>query len=197
MTTQMTRREAVTALSALPLAGAFTLAPLDIERAWRALGDTRPGYAPKFFAAHEWETVRLLVDLIIPRDERSGSATDAGVPAFLDYVMAEREGDNRQTAMRGGLAWLDIECREQFGKESFVAATDAERRQVLDDIAYPDKAPERVSHGVRFFNMFRDVTAGGFFSSKMGVTDVQYIGNTFVVEWKGCPEEQLTKLGLR
>ncbi len=69
---------------------------------------------------------------------------------------------------------------------------------MLDDIAYPEKAkgkPE-LSPGVRFFSSFRDLTATGFWSSKMGVEDLQYMGNTYVAEWKGPPPEVLKKLGL-
>jgi hypothetical protein len=158
--------------------------------------------APKFFNAHEWATVGLLADLVIPKDERSGSATEAGVREYLDFHMTdpligERDREGRQTAMRGGLSWLDLECRDRFGKP-FVEITPAERTAVLDDIAYPEKVKDRpeLKPGVRFFNTFRDLVASGFWSSKMGVEDLQYIGNTFVAEWKGPPPEVLKKLGL-
>ena len=94
----------------------------------------------KFFTAHEWATVRMLVDYIIPRDERSGSATDAKVPEYMDFLLAEKDANvNTQIAIRGGLGWLDTECHKRFEK-TFIAATDAQRREVLDDIAYPQKA---------------------------------------------------------
>jgi hypothetical protein len=151
-------------------------------------------YKPKFFNAHEWATVRMLVDIIIPRDERSGSATDAGVPEFMDFIINEQPA--RQNAMRGGLAWLDLECQDRFDK-MFVDCTDAQRTQVLDDIAWPQKATPAMSHGVAFFNSFRDLTATGFWTTKMGMQDLQYTGNTFVAEWKGCPDAALEKLGVR
>ncbi|MBI2537801.1 MAG: gluconate 2-dehydrogenase subunit 3 family protein [Gemmatimonadetes bacterium] len=135
----------------------------------------------------------MLVDLIIPRDERSGSATDAGVPEFMDFIVGDQTG--RQTAMRGGLAWLDTECRERFGRD-FVAGDEGQRRAVLDDIAWPARARPELSHGVAFFNSFRDLTATGVWSSKMGVEDLGYMGNTVVPEWRGCPDEQLRKLGV-
>ena len=194
----MRRREVVQALAAVPAALAFDFTSLDIERAARALAEFRKRgqqYQPKFFSAHEWETVRLLADVIIPADERSGSATEAGVPEFMDIVMQDQAG--RQTAMRGGLAWLDTECRERFGKATFLACTEAERRAVLDDIAWPAKARPELSHGVAFFNSFRDLTASGFWSSKVGVEDLRYMGNTAVPQWNGCSEEQLRKLGVR
>lgn len=177
-------------------AAALVCTPDEIARAirQRAAPHGPQRYQVQFFTPHEWQTVRLLVDVLIPRDDRSGSATDAGVPEFMDFVMADG-GDDRRTAMRGGLAWLDAKCRERYAKD-FIDCTNEERAAVLDDIAYPDHAPEHLSHGVRFFNSFRNMTASGFWSSKMGIEDLQYLGNTALTEWIGCPEEQLRKLGL-
>jgi hypothetical protein len=154
---------------------------------------TAAAYKPKFFTPHQWATVTLLVDIIIPKDERSGSATDAGVPEFMDFMMVDQPA--RQSAMRGGLAWLDRESNKRFDK-TFVAATDAQRKEILDEIAWPRRAAPAVAAGVAFFNSFRDLTASGFFSSKMGVEDLRYMGNTFVPKWTGCPEPVLKKLGL-
>ena len=193
----MERRDAVRLLGAVPLAATMPWSLPDVQRAARAVARLRErgqAYQPTFFTAHEYRTVRLLVDLIIPKDERSGGATDAGVPEFMDFMMTDRpEG---QEPMRGGLAWLDTESRERFG-EDFVAAADAQRRAVLDDIAWPARARSELRHGVAFFNSFRDLTASGFWSSKLGVADLPYVGNTAVLEWKGCPEQQLRKLGVR
>ena len=154
---------------------------------------TATPFKPKFFTAHEYATVRLLVDLIIPKDERSGSATDAAVPQFMDFMMVDQPA--RQTAMRGGLAWLDRECGSRFEKD-FLTATAAQRSQVLDDIAWPQKTKPELAHGVAFFNNFRDLTASGFFTSKMGMEDLQYMGNGYVREWTGCPPEVMKKLGV-
>jgi hypothetical protein len=179
-------------------AAAFTWTPDEIARAARRLepgGRSRQTQTPGFFNPHEWDTVRVLVDIIIPRDARSGSATDAGVPEFLDFIMLDGDNERRQTAMRGGLAWLDTECRERFGRD-FLSCTDDERAAVLDAIAYPDRAAASLSQGQAFFNSFRDLTASGFWSSKMGVTDLEYIGNVALAEWTGCPEAQLRKLGV-
>src|SRR5881396_3620617 len=172
----MKRRDAVRTLAVAPLAAAFRWTPESVReasaRAREALarGTT---YEPKQFTAHEWETVRVLVDLIIPKDERSGSATEAGVPEFMDFML----GDDR------------------YGK-TFVTCTAGERGAVLDAIAWPAKAKPEHAAGVAFFNRFRDLTASGFFSSRMGVQDLRYVGNTFVSEWKGCPPEALAKLGV-
>jgi hypothetical protein len=169
-------------------------------------------YVPKFFTKHEYETVRVLVDYIIPRDERSGSATDAGVPQFMDFVLSDQTPPPgppnptrrfyvaptpAQVNVRGGLAWLDPECATRFGTgKTFITSTDAQRRQVLDDIAWPEKAKPEFSHGVAFFNRMRDMTASGFFSSKMGVQDLRYMGNIPLAKWDGCPPEALAKLGV-
>jgi len=192
----MKRRDAVHLFAVAPLAAAFRWAPESVRDASalarQALENGAP-YEPKNFTAREWETVRLLVDLIIPKDERSGSATDAGVPEFMDFMLGD--DPDLQTPMRGGLAWLDHECDDRYGK-TFVTCTDAERAGLLDDIAWPKKAKREYAAGVAFFNSVRDLTASGFFSSKLGVQDLRYIGNTFVGEWKGCPPEALAKLGV-
>jgi gluconate 2-dehydrogenase gamma chain len=195
----MNRRDALKVLGLAPLAASIGVAPAHLERATRAvarLEELGAPAAPAFFTAHEWPTVRLLVDYIIPRDERSGSATEAKVPEFIDFLMADKESsDASRVQMRGGLAWLDNESQHRFGK-SFVGATDAQRRQVLDDIAWPKKARPDMHHGVIFFSRFRDLTASGFFSTQMGWQDVQYKGNVALPAWNGCPPEALKKLGV-
>jgi gluconate 2-dehydrogenase subunit 3-like protein len=205
--TRISRRTALELLTAAPAAAALTWTPAQAEQAHtHAAGaraqaaSTATRFKPKFFTAHEYATVAVLVDLIIPRDDRSGSATEAGVPEFMDFMMIDQP--RRQVAMRGGLAVIDRLSRDRFGK-SFVQSTDAERRQLLDEIAYtaPDanaaKAPAaRIPQAMAFFASFRDLTATGFFTSKMGIADLQYRGNVFVSEWNGCPEEALRKLGV-
>ena len=169
-------------------------AAIAAHAARQAAAQAQAAYTPKFFTAHEWATINVLVDLIIPKDEKSGSATDAGVPEFMDFMMIDQP--NRQTAMRGGLAWLDHEAHRRADK-SFLGSGDAERRAILDDISWPNRkiAPE-LQYGVTFFNTFRDLTASGFYTSRIGMDDLEYQGNTFVHDWKGCPSEWLKKLGV-
>ena len=150
-------------------------------------------FVPHFFDDHEWQTVRVLVDFILPADDRSGSASDAGVPEFMDFMMIDRPAS--QADMREGLEWLDAEAVLRFG-ETFLDCDDAQRRVLLDSIAWPSRAGPALGDGVRFFNMFRDLTASGFWSSEVGVADLEYIGNAFVQEWAGCPEPALRKLGV-
>ncbi len=135
----------------------------------------------------EWQTVRVLVDLIIPKDERSGSATEAGVPEFMDFMMLDQPV--RQVAMRGGLAWIDLECQKRFDK-MFVDCGDAERdgRPRRHRLAARGMSGGRrrtrpdptAAHGVAFFNSFRDLTAAGFWTTRMGIDDLQYMGNRSV-----------------
>lgn len=194
------RRDFVKFLAAAPLAH-FAVTALDIEEAavqtretLEKLAERGQQYQPKVFTAHEWRTVRVLVDLVIPRDARSGSATDARVPEFMDVFMVNRE--NMRNWMRAGLTWLDDECRKRFRKR-FVDCDASQRTTVLDDIAWPRRARPEMQAGVRFFNNFRNFTASGFWSSKMGVDDLQYMGNRPIAQWNGCPQPALTKLGVR
>lgn len=193
----MDRRDAIKAMALLPFATAWDFSSPQLERASKAFAlPAGAAYAPQFFTAAEWETVRMLVDYIIPRDERSGSATEAKVPEYIDWLMADKEAsESTRVAMRGGLGWLDIESSERFDR-IFVNATDAQRRSILDDIAWPKKARPEMAHGVTFFNRFRDLTASGFFSSEMGYKDVRFVGNVFNPDWKGCPPEAMAKLGV-
>lgn len=146
-------------------------------------------YQYKAFNAQQWRTVRILCDLIIPADERSGSATQAGVPEFIDDWLrfrSEQDGhDNLKAQILGGLMWLDREAMAQHQK-AFADATPGQQKALLDRIAWPAKAAAADRPGVEFFNQFRDLTVSGFFSSKMGVRDLPYLGNRPVAEWKGC-----------
>ena len=194
-----TRRSVLRLLASAPAAAALTWTEAEakaasaLARQAQAAAQAGAAYTPKFFTSHEWDTVRMLVDIIIPKDARSGSASDAGVPEFMDFILVEQE--QRQTAMRGGLAWLDRECQRRFDK-TFVDCADEERKAVLDDIAWPQRAKPELSHGVRFFGSFRDLTATGFWTSRIGFQDLQYMGNTYVPEWTGCPEDALKDLGV-
>jgi hypothetical protein len=196
---KMNRRSMLQLLGSAPVVAGLTWTDAEAAQAAQAAKSTQAArragtaYKPKFFNAHEWATINVLVDIIIPKDERSGSATEAGVPVFMDFLLDDQP--NRQTAMRGGLAWIDLECQDRYDKR-FLECTADERTAVLDDIAWPQKAKPEFAHGVAFFNSFRDLTASGFWSSKMGVEDLQYIGNVMVAEWKGCPPDALKKLGL-
>jgi hypothetical protein len=197
----LTRRAALRLVTSAPFAAALVWTPAEARQAHEHAEAARAQdakratpFKPRFFTAHEYATVTVLVDLIIPRDERSGSATDAGVPQFMDFMMIDQPP--RQIAMRGGLALVDRLSEDRVGKR-FVNASDAERRRILDEIAYTSNPDPGLSHAVAFFSSFRDLTASGFWTTKLGIQDLQYQGNTYVAEWDGCPEAALKKLGVK
>jgi hypothetical protein len=109
--------------------------------------------------------------------------------------MLNEASASRQQRFRDGMAWLDAEMGRRYDV-AFIDASDAQRRAILDDIAWPARAPEELQDGVDFFNSFRDMTAAGFFSSRIGYEDLEFRGNEFVMEWKGCPPAALDKLGV-
>ncbi len=194
----ISRRLALQLLGASPMALVWTPAEARQAHAHADAAQAKAAtlsaqFKPRFFTAHEYAMVGVLVDLIIPRDARSGSATDAGVPAFMDFMMIDQP--RRQIAMRGGLALVDRLAADRFGKR-FLNSSDRERRLLLDEIAYTSNPDPGLSHAIAFFSSFRDLTASGFWSTKMGVADLQYQGNVFVGEWDGCPDEARKKLGV-
>jgi gluconate 2-dehydrogenase gamma chain len=201
---EINRRDALKTLGAVPLVGMLDWSSPSIERAKKfvdrlheddATADA-DAYSPKFFTAHEWRTVRMLADIVIPKDERSGSATDAKAPEFMDFMLAEKDtSEATKIQMRGGLAWLDTEMRKRFGTD-FLSATDANRHAVLDDIAYPKKVTPELRRGSQWFDRFRNNVGAAFFSTAMGWKDLQYIGNVFNPNWNGCPKPALDKLGV-
>lgn len=145
-----------------------------------------------FFTAHEMATITVLGDIIIPKDDRSGSASDAGVPAFIEFIV--KDMPDHQLPMRGGLRWLDLQCLNRYNKV-FKDCTASQQIEMVDVIAYPDKAGPGMQQGVAFFNRMRNLVASGFFSSKMGVEDLGYVGNR-PNQWEGVPPEIIKQYGL-
>ena len=195
----MKRREMLKMVGAAPAAVALTLTADETTLAADAVARGREqaaqagqAYKLRFFTPREYAAVTALADMIIPKDAKSVSASEAGAPEFIDYIVAEQP--DRQVPMRGGLAWLDAECLKRFDKP-FLDTTDAQRRLVLDDIAYPARTRPELRHGARFFSSLRDLVAAGFWSSKVGVEDLGYLGNRPSL-WDGPPPAVLKKLGL-
>ena len=180
----VTRRRALQILGAVPVAAALgaqqqTAAAAEAAHARRHVADANAAVASVGRGPHglpllqraRVENGELLADYIIPRDEHSGSATDAKVPEYMDFLLSEKDASlNTQTAMRGGLAWLDTECRKRFRQDVHRrdrrAAAPGARRHRLSAKAKPE-----MSYGVSFFNRFRDMTASGFYSSAIGWQD--------------------------
>jgi gluconate 2-dehydrogenase gamma chain len=143
-------------------------------------------YAPKFFSPHQYETLLSLCDTIIPKDDRSGGAIEAGAPEFIDLITSENV--EYQTQFGGGLMWLDNHCVDEFGKV-YMECTPDQRKTTLDLIAFRKngKAKPELNQGIAFFAALRNMTCDGFYTSKIGIADLQYIGNTSVHEFPGCP----------
>jgi len=146
----------------------------------------------KFFTAREMATITLLADIIIPKDETSGSASEAKVPEFIEFIV--KDMPQHQTPMRGGLRWLDMQCLRQFEK-SFQDCSAEQRIAMVDQIAYPDKAKPDMKQGVAFFNLMRNLTATGFYTSEMGVKDLGYTGNQ-PNRWNGVPDDVLKQYNI-
>jgi hypothetical protein len=145
-----------------------------------------------FFNKHEMATITVLVDIIIPKDNVSGSATDAKVPDFIEFIV--KDIPDHQIPMRGGLKWLDIQCFNRFEK-SFIEASPKEQISIIDEIAYPKKAKPEMQAGVAFFNRMRSLTASGFYTTEIGVKDIGYVGNQ-PNQWDGVPTDVLKQYGL-
>jgi hypothetical protein len=199
------RRTALKLLGVMAAAPTFSVAcstPKKTDVKDEASLTTAPdpeNYEHTFLSDHEFETVSVLVDWIIPADERSGSATDAGVPAFIDFTLTDEKLPNRdeaQRAFRGGLAWIEYECLDRFNA-SFVDCTEEQQQALIEAIAWPEQAEPSAKPGVEFFNSLRDLTSTGFFTSKMGVKDLKYRGNKAVGQWMGCPDEVLDHVGVQ
>jgi gluconate 2-dehydrogenase gamma chain len=143
-------------------------------------------YTPKYFSPKQYETIVSLCDTIIPKDEKSGGAVEAGAPEFIDLLTSENA--EYQLALGGGLMWLDTHCIDQYGKV-FMECAPEQKKEILDLIAYRKNAKKdhSLSQGVAFFAFLREMTCDGFYTSKIGIEDLQYIGNVTRSEWLGCP----------
>lgn len=147
----------------------------------------------KFFDDHEMNTIKVLIDIIIPKDEVSGSATDAGVHNFIEFIV--KDMPRHQLPLRGGLKWMDVQCLKRHNK-TFVDCSTEQQLALVDEIAYPEKAKPDMKQGVTFFNLLRDLTATGFFTSEIGLKDLGYAGNQ-PNRWNGVPQDVLDQYGLQ
>jgi len=149
-------------------------------------------FAEQFFNKHEMKTISALVDIIIPRDARSGSATDAGVPDFIEFMAKDQP--ELQTPLRGGLTWMDNMMKRRHERD-FISCTAAQRIALVEEIAYPNRKKSGMTQGIAFFSLMRNLTASGFWSSKIGIEDIGYMGNT-PNQWDGPPEDVIRQYGL-
>ncbi len=146
---------------------------------------------PNFFTEHEMATITLLSDIIIPKDAVSGSATDAKVPEFIEFIV--KDMPDHQVPMRGGLKWLDLHSYKKHAK-AFTECSSKEQIGIIDEIAYPQKAAPELAQGVSFFNKIRDLVTTGFYTAEIGVKDLGYMGNV-PNRWEGVPDEVLKQHG--
>lgn len=205
----MNRRDSIKALGLAAAAGGALMldscAPKEAKQEATTVGEKLPGVTDaeyerntklaeeQFFTTHELATIGVLADIIIPADEVSGSATDAGVPDFIEFMV--KDIPSYQTPMRGGLKWLDVHCQRRYG-HTFANCENAQQLQLVEEIAYPAKAKPEMAPGVAFFDLMRNLTASGFFTSEIGVKDIGYVGNKPGV-WDGVPEDVLEAHGFK
>lgn len=164
-----------------------------IDRTAAELAREKKLQSETFFDDHEMKTITILSDIIIPKDEVSGSASDAGVPAFIEFIAKDQP--RYQTPLRGGIKWLDIQSLKRFNSD-FASCTAEQQIEIVDEIAFPEKAKPEFQQGVSFFNTMRDLTACGFFTSEIGIKDLGYMGNR-PNQWDGVPEDVLAQYGVK
>ncbi|MFN4315938.1 MAG: gluconate 2-dehydrogenase subunit 3 family protein [Chitinophagaceae bacterium] len=145
-----------------------------------------------FFTPHEMATITVLGDIIIPKDDFGGSASEAGVPAFIEFIV--KDMPQHQTPLRGGLRWLDLQCLNRYEK-TFKDCSSAQQIEMVDRIAFPEKAAPEMAQGVAFFNLMRNLTATGYYTSAIGIKDLGYVGNT-ANKWNGVPDDVLKQYNL-
>ncbi|MBC7904063.1 MAG: gluconate 2-dehydrogenase subunit 3 family protein [Gemmatimonadaceae bacterium] len=167
---------------------------LGYDRTPEELAQIKKLNSEKYFTDHELATITVLADIIIPKDDVSGSASEAGVPAFIEFIV--KDMPNHQTPMRGGLRWLDVQCMKRYEK-SFKDCSSSQQIEMVDLIAYPDRAKSKpeLAAGVAFFNKMRDLTATGFYTTAMGFKDLGYMGNV-PNQWNGVPADVLKQYGV-
>src|SRR2546426_5773867 len=144
------------------------------------------GYTPKFFPPHQYKILQALCETIIPAEDGTGGAIEAGAPEFIDLLTSENP--DYQLKLGGGLMWLDSTCTDRYGKV-FLECASEQQKQILDQIAYRRNAlsDPSLSQGVDFFSFLRMMTVDGFFTSEIGIKYLGYIGNKYMKSFAGCP----------
>ncbi|MEP7280010.1 MAG: gluconate 2-dehydrogenase subunit 3 family protein [Bacteroidota bacterium] len=167
---------------------------LNYDRTPEELAAYKKLVADKFFTDDELATITVLADIIMPKDGVSGNASEAEVPAFIEFIV--KDMPQHQTPMRGGLRWLDVQCMKRYDK-GFKDCSQQQQIEMVDLIAYPDRVKNKpeFTQGVAFFSKMRDLTVTGFYTTKMGVKDLGYLGNT-PNQWNGVPDDVLNQYSL-
>lgn len=173
-------------------AGAGTTADANADRMVEEIAYNKELQEQKFFTDHEMATIAVLADIIIPKDDVSGSATDAKVPDFIEFMVKDQP--QHQTPMRGGLRWLDLQCLAKHEK-TFRDCSAQQQIELVDAIAYPKKVKPEYTQGARFFSLMRNLTISGFYTTEIGVKDIGYMGNK-PNQWNGVPDDVLKQYNL-
>jgi gluconate 2-dehydrogenase gamma chain len=189
----ISRRNILKSLSGAALAGSV-LRVIPLEAAEYAHGliaaeksDGKTGtYTPKFFPPQQFKTLQQLCETIFPADADGGGAIEAGAPEFIDLLTSENP--EYQLKLGGGLMWLDARCMDCYGR-AYIDCAVEQKKEMLDGIAYRKNAASdtSLSQGVEFFSFLRNLTADGFFTSKIGIAYLGYVGNAYLTEFPGCP----------
>lgn len=170
-------------LRAIPLQAAeYAHTMIAAEKAASPTG----AYTPKFFPPKQYKTLRALCQTIIPADADSGGAIEASAPEFIDLLTSENP--EYQLKLGGGFMWLDSTCADRCG-HTYLDCSPEQQKEVLDLIAYRKHAEtdSGLSQGVEFFAFLRNLTADGFFTSKIGIKYLGYVGNKYEMSFPGCP----------
>jgi hypothetical protein len=181
----------VAASSALPQAQGYGTDP-DLTKIYRP-GDLWP----LLLTPAQRRTAAALCDVIIPADSVSPSASAVGVVDFLaEWVSAPYPYQQTDRPLiLDGLAWMDAEGMRRFANE-FAALNDTQQHLICDDICCEQQAQPAFARAAQFFARYRDLTAGGYYSTPAGRKDLQYIGNVPLKSFEGPPLELLQELGL-
>lgn len=141
-------------------------------------------------------TATVLSDLIIPADDESPAASKVGVTDFIDeWISAPYPNNQRdKPIVVQGLAWLDQESQRRF-KNNFSALTEKERVAICDDLSAAKPAAQ-FEEAAKFFARYRALTAGGYYTTPVGMKDLRYVGNVAMTTYDGPPAEVLKRLGL-
>jgi gluconate 2-dehydrogenase gamma chain len=189
----VSRRAVLKALTAGAVAGSvLRVIPLEAaEYAHHLIEAEKNGtdggvYTPKFFSSQDYKTLQALCESILPTDADCGGAIEAGAPEFIDLVTSENTG--YQAQLGPGIRWLDATCTSRYGK-AYVDCAPQQQTETLDRIAYRKNAvqDQGLTSAVEFFSLLRNLTADGFFTSKIGIKYLGYKGNTYLEEFPGCP----------
>ncbi len=193
MSTNISRRDVLKSLGKGVIAGSvLRVIPLEAaEYVHKMVASEKAAspsgvYTPKFFSPPQYKMLVALCQTIIPADADSGGAIEGGSPEFIDLVTSENP--EHQLTFGGGLMWLDGACTDRFG-QSYMQCAAEQQKQILDSIAYRKNAlaDPSLSPGIEFFALLRDLTVDAFFTSAVGIKYLDYIGNTYLAEFPGCP----------